>query len=97
MSAVYLFKMAPIFSVLLIISPTVSNLRCCGRLKQIRNCVSFLHDNVQKGVFLFFIFFVDYRPDEAAFVKLDSSLKKNTAFVRKLVSIALHFYLLCYQ
>lgn len=36
---------------------------------------------------LFAVFLLEYRPDEAAFVKLDSSLKKNTALVRKLVSM----------
>lgn len=32
---------------------------------------------------------LEYRPDDSEFVRLDSSLKKNTAFVRKLVSWSL--------
>lgn len=37
---------------------------------------------------------VSLRPDDSHFSKLDSSLKKNTAFVRKLVSV---IYLVHYE
>ena len=39
-----------------------------------------------EGIKVYIVISLEYRPDESAFVKLDSSLKKNTAFVRKLVS-----------
>jgi len=38
---------------------------------------------------------VSLRPDESYFSKLDSSLKKNTAFVRKLVSRAVGHSVIC--
>lgn len=37
------------------------------------------------NLIIFFHSFSDNRPDESFFSKLDSSLKKNTAFIRKLV------------
>ena len=43
----------------------------------------FIHD---KGVYFLF---TESRPEERFFSKLDSSLKKNTAFVKKLVSFFL--------
>ena len=39
-----------------------------------------------------FFQFVDNRPDDSYFGKLDSSLKKNTAFVKKLVGL---YFMLC--
>lgn len=36
---------------------------------------------------------LDNRPDESFFTRLDSSLKKNTAFVKKLVSYLYAFNL----
>jgi len=39
------------------------------------------------------LFSADNHPDESFFFKLDSSLKRNTAFVKKLVSVAVVF---CY-
>lgn len=41
-----------------------------------------------------FIYFLENRPDESFFFKLDSNLKKNTAFVKKLVSFCVHEFCL---
>lgn len=34
----------------------------------------------------------DNRPDESFFVKLDSNLKRNTAFVKKLVILFIYLF-----
>jgi len=35
------------------------------------------------------LYCAENRPDESFFVKLDSTLKRNTAFVKKLVSLCI--------
>ena len=42
---------------------------------------------------LYFYIILESRPDEAFFGKLDSNLKKNTAFVKKLVNLILNLAL----
>lgn len=39
------------------------------------------------------MFVVENRPDESFFSRLDSNLKKNTAFVKKLVSLLDYLYI----
>ena len=39
--------------------------------------------------------YAENRPDESFFVKLDSNLKRNTAFVKKLVSVCICSYMCC--
>ena len=46
---------------------------------------------------LVFFLSADNQPDDSFFSKLDSSLKKNTAFVKKLVGFISWYYSLCWN